>query len=82
MDQDTLIDTGLMPLEKLFAYEKPEHAVRDLQQNYIDVVVMGSLPADEYIQAGGVELSGESLNPQTLAIAHVKSIADPAGKDQ
>jgi ABC-type amino acid transport substrate-binding protein len=67
-----LIDTGLMPLEKLFAYEKPEHAVRDLLQNYVDVVVMGSLPADEYIKAGGVELSGESLNPQTLAIAMSK----------
>jgi ABC-type amino acid transport substrate-binding protein len=68
-----LIETGLMPLEKLFAYEKPEHAVRDLQQNYVDVVVMGSLPADEYVQAGGVELSGESLNAQILGIAMSKS---------
>lgn len=64
-----LIEPGLMPLDRLFAYEKPEHAVRDLQLNYIDVVVMGSLPADEYIKAGGVELSGESLNPQLLGIA-------------
>lgn len=64
----TLIEPGLMPVEKLFTYEKPEHAVRDLQLNYVDVVVMGSLPADEYVQAGGVELSGESLNPQLLAI--------------
>ena len=69
----TLIEPGLMPLEKLFAYEKPEHAVRDLQQSYVDVVVMGSLPTDEYIQAGGVELSGESLNPQTFGITMSKA---------
>ena len=65
----SLIEPGLMPVERLFAYEKPEHAVRDLQLNYVDVVVMGSLPADEYVKADGVELSGESLNPQLLAIA-------------
>ena len=64
-----LIEPGLMPLEKLFTYEKPEHAVRDLQLNYVDLVVMGSLPADEFVQAGGVELAAESLNPQLLAIA-------------
>jgi hypothetical protein len=64
-----LIEPGLMPPEKLLTYEKPEQAVSDLQQGFVDVVVMGSLPAEEYVQAGGVELSGESLNPQLLAIA-------------
>jgi ABC-type amino acid transport substrate-binding protein len=64
-----LIEPGLMPPEKLFTYEKPEHAVSDLQQSYLDVVLMGSLPAEEYVETGGVELSGESLNPQLLAIA-------------
>ena len=68
----TLIEPGLMPVEKMFAYEKPEHAVRDLSQNYVDVVVMGSLAAEEYVKAGGVEFSGESLNPQLFAIAMSK----------
>lgn len=68
----TLIDPGLMPADKLFAYEKPEHAVRDLKQNYVDVVVMGKLAAQEYVNAGGVELSGESLNPQLFGIAMSK----------
>ena len=64
-----LIEPGLLPPEKLFTYEKPEHAINDLQQGYLDVVMLGSLPAEEYVKAGGVELSGESLNPQLLAIA-------------
>ena len=65
----SLIEPGLMTPEKLFSYDKPEHAVNDLQQSYVDLVMMGSLPADEYVESGGVELSGESLNPQLLAIA-------------
>ena len=70
--KQSLIDTGLMPGDKLFAYQEPEHAVNDLKAGYVDVVVMGALPADEFISAGGVELSGESLNPQSLAIAMAK----------
>jgi polar amino acid transport system substrate-binding protein len=64
-----LIEPGLMPLEQLFAYAKPEDAVRDLRESRIEVVVMESLAAEEYVQAGGVEVSGESLNPQLYAIA-------------
>ncbi|HJS18584.1 MAG TPA: transporter substrate-binding domain-containing protein [Anaerolineales bacterium] len=70
--KQNLIDTGLMPGDKIFAYQEPEHAVNDLKAGYLDVVVMGALPADEFVSAGGVELSGESLNPQSLAIAMAK----------
>jgi polar amino acid transport system substrate-binding protein len=64
-----LIEPGLMAPQNLLTYDKPELAVGDLQQGSVDLVMMGSLPAEEYIEAGGVELSGESLNPQLLAIA-------------
>jgi len=67
--KSTLIQPGLMPLTNLFAYQKPEHAVRDLLENRVDLVVMGSLPAEEFVNAGGVELVGDSLNPQLFAIA-------------
>ena len=39
--QNSLVDAGLMSSSNLFAYEKPEHAVRDLRENRVDLVVMG-----------------------------------------
>jgi polar amino acid transport system substrate-binding protein len=68
----TLIDPGLMAATNLFAYQQPDHAVNDLKNGYINVVVMGSLPADNYVKAGGVEISGQSLNVQLYAIALAK----------
>jgi ABC-type amino acid transport substrate-binding protein len=65
----TLIDTGLMPATNLFSYQQPDHAVNDLKKGYVNVVVMGALPADDYVKAGGVEVSGESINSQLYAIA-------------
>jgi ABC-type amino acid transport substrate-binding protein len=70
--QSTLINPGLMPATNLFTYQQPDHAVNDLKKGYVDVVVMGSLPADDYVKAGGVEVSGESLNAQLYAIAFAK----------
>ena len=67
--QNSLIDAGLMPVGNLFAYEKPEHAVRDLRENRVDVVVMGFLPAKEYLLQGGLESVGEGFNTQLFGIA-------------
>jgi polar amino acid transport system substrate-binding protein len=67
--QTTLVDVGLMPASNLLVYEEPEHAVADLMQARNDVVVMDAQPADEYLQAGGVRLAGQSLNPQQFGIA-------------
>ena len=67
--QTTLVDTGLMPVANLFAYEKPEHAIRDLKENRVDVVVLDRLPAEDYLLQGGLETIGEGLNIQLLAIA-------------
>jgi len=66
--QTNLIDAGLMQESNLFAYEKPEHAVRDLRENRLDIVVMDRLPAEEYLLQGGLESVGESLNTQLFAI--------------
>jgi ABC-type amino acid transport substrate-binding protein len=70
--QKTLIDTGLMPVNNLFVYEKPEHAVRDLKAGRLDLVLMGRIPAEEYLLEGGLEFAGESLNSQLYAIAFQK----------
>ncbi|MGE5376838.1 MAG: transporter substrate-binding domain-containing protein [Bacteroidota bacterium] len=68
----TLIDPGLMPPTNLFTYQQPDHVVNDLKNGYVDVVVMGALPAADYVKSGGVEISGESLNVQLYAIAFAK----------
>jgi ABC-type amino acid transport substrate-binding protein len=70
--KSTLIDPGLMPATNLFAYQQPDHAVNDLKNGYINVVVMGALPASDFVEAGGVELSGESINSQLYGIAFAK----------
>jgi ABC-type amino acid transport substrate-binding protein len=67
--QKNLVDTGLMPAANLLAYEKPEHAVRDLKENWNDVVVMGTAPAQDYLKSGGLEIVGQSINSQFYAIA-------------
>ena len=68
----TLIDSGLMPATNLFSYQQPDHAVNDLKTGYVDVVLMGELPADDYVKAGGVEISGDSIAVQLFAIAIAK----------
>ena len=73
--QTSLIDTGLMPAANMLTYAKPEDAVRDLKENRNDLVVMDTLPAKEYLLAGGVELVGQSLNTQLFAAALPKGAA-------
>jgi ABC-type amino acid transport substrate-binding protein len=68
----TLIDTGLMPATNLFSYQQPDHAVNDLKKGYLNVVLMGQQPADDYVKAGGVEIGGDSINVQLFAIAFAK----------
>ena len=67
--QENLVDTGLMPEDKLLQYAKAEDAVRDLRENRNDLVVMDKLAAEEYIMQGGVITAGENLNAQLFAIA-------------
>ena len=67
--ETSLIDTGLMPKGNLFAYEKGEHAVRDLREGRLDLVVEDALPAEVAVSAGGVRMVGRGLNTQRFGIA-------------
>jgi ABC-type amino acid transport substrate-binding protein/heat shock protein HslJ len=67
--QDVLVGGGIISQDQLFAFSKPEHAVDDLKQQRIDLVVMDLQPATAALAQGGLELVGQGLNPQRLAIA-------------
>jgi len=60
--QSSLVDTGLVPSGNLFAYTKPEDAVRDLKEHHVDLVVMDALPAQGFADQGEVKLVGRGLN--------------------
>lgn len=70
--QTTLIDTGRMSPDNLFAYEKAEHAIRDLREGRIDVMILDAQPAQAFVDEGGVKLVGKGLNTQNYAIALTK----------
>jgi ABC-type amino acid transport substrate-binding protein/heat shock protein HslJ len=67
--QENLVDTGLISQDKLFVYAKPEHAVDDLRQNRLDVVIMDLQPATAALALGDLKLAGQGLNQQRFAIA-------------
>jgi polar amino acid transport system substrate-binding protein len=66
---ETLVATKLMPARNLHSYPDIEQAVRDLQRNRIDLVLLDYKPAQSFVQQGGVKLVGEGLDPQSFAIA-------------
>jgi polar amino acid transport system substrate-binding protein len=63
-----LVDAGLMPAGNLYVYAQAQDAVRDLQAQNVDVVVMDLLPAQEAVTAGGVKLVGQQVNTQLYAV--------------
>ncbi len=67
--QTTLVDTGRMSPDNLFAYEKAEHAIRDLREGRIDVVILDAQPAQAFVDEGGVKLVAKGLNTENYAIA-------------
>jgi polar amino acid transport system substrate-binding protein len=67
--QTTLIDTGRMSPDHLFAYEKAVDALRDLREGRIDIVILDAQAAQAFVDEGGVKLVGKGLNPQNYAIA-------------
>ena len=67
--QKMLVDPGIMPATNLLQYANVDDAVRDLKENRSDLVLMGAIPANEYVSGGGVEVVGLSLTPQLYAIA-------------
>jgi polar amino acid transport system substrate-binding protein len=65
----TLVDPGLMPVGNLSAYTNIDQAINDLKAGLIQLVVLDLIPANSFIQQGGVKLVGENLNQQLYAIA-------------
>ena len=67
--RENLINTGKITEGQFFAYAKPEHAVNDLKLNRLDLVMMDLQPATLALAGGGINLVGQGLNQQRLAIA-------------
>jgi ABC-type amino acid transport substrate-binding protein/heat shock protein HslJ len=66
---ETLVATKLMPAKNLNSYPDIQQAVKDLQRNKLDLVLLDYEPAQSFVQQGGVKLVGEGLDPQSFAIA-------------
>lgn len=65
----SLVNAGLMPVTNLLAYQRTEDAIRDLKENRNDIVILDSIPGQEYISQGGLEVVGTGLNTQLFSIA-------------
>jgi hypothetical protein len=67
--QRALVDSGKMPADRLFSYMKAEEAVRDLEENRVDVVVIGKATANYYHSQKGLRIVGTGTDQQNLAVA-------------
>ena len=67
--QETLVDGGLIASNQLFVYAKPEHAVDDLKQGRLDLVILDLQPATAALSLGDLKLVGQGLDQQRFAIA-------------
>jgi polar amino acid transport system substrate-binding protein len=56
-------------LSQVYRYEAALDAVRDLRQNRLGLVMMDALPAQAFVDEGGVKIAGGGLNQQLYAIA-------------
>jgi polar amino acid transport system substrate-binding protein len=73
--QTTFIDAGRMSPDNLFAYEKTEHALRDLRDGRIELVIMDAQAAQAAVEEGGVKLIAKGRGQQHYAIALPKGAA-------
>jgi polar amino acid transport system substrate-binding protein len=64
-----LINTGKLEEKQLFVYAQSEHAINDLKQDRLDLVMMDLQPATLALADGGIKLVGQGINQQRLAIA-------------
>jgi polar amino acid transport system substrate-binding protein len=67
--QTNLVDAGIISQDMLFVYAKPEHAVDDLRQGRLDVVILDLQPATAALASGDLKLAGQGLHQQRFAIA-------------
>lgn len=74
--RDTLVTPGQIPATNLFVYDDIDHAIRDLQDSRVNLVVLDLLPAEEFVAQDDLVLVGQGLNRQRYAIAMAKGEAD------
>jgi polar amino acid transport system substrate-binding protein len=67
--QSTLVDSGRMSPDNLFAYEKAEDAIRDLRDGRVQLVSMDAQAAQAFVDQGGVKLVAKGRGQQNYAIA-------------
>jgi ABC-type amino acid transport substrate-binding protein len=67
--QQSLVDARLMPASQLLSYMKAEDAVRDLEANRVDLVVLGQATASFYNSHQGLRMVGKGTDQQNLAVA-------------
>lgn len=77
---DALIEPGLMPMENLFRYERPEQGALDLKAGRLDAYAIDSVPAASIAQELGglkvIRLNEESLEEKPM------NIVVPEGDDE
>jgi ABC-type amino acid transport substrate-binding protein len=73
---DELVATGIINPDQLLVYAEPAHAVRDMLQDRLDVVLMDQLAAQQFVGQEAVKIVGESIAPQVYAIAVPKGASE------
>jgi polar amino acid transport system substrate-binding protein len=67
--EDTLVDTGIMPVNNLIIYQNIEEAVQDLAGGLIDLVVLDLPPAQVAVETGVYAIVAQGLNRQRFSMA-------------
>ncbi len=73
--QETLVEPGIMPADRLLIYQQAGQAVEDVRNGRIDLAILDLQPAQLAVAAGGLKIVGQGLNPQRLAIALINGAA-------
>ncbi|MBP6468804.1 MAG: transporter substrate-binding domain-containing protein [Chloroflexi bacterium] len=73
--QESLVDTGIMPAERLQIYQQASQAIEDVRNGRIDLAIVDLPVGQTAVATGGLRIVGQGLNPQRLAIALVNGAA-------
>ena len=71
--QQNLVDARPITLDQMHQYGDMELAISDLKANRVDLVLLDAVPAQLFLQSGGLKLAGEGLVEQKYAIALPKN---------